>query len=177
GAAFSPALAQLFAEHDRALFDVLSFRRDMEALAIERACRQGSDTDLAVVQAIFEKMEVAHSKGDRPEEAKLDAEFHLAIIEASHNVIMIHMMRSMYDLVRSGVFYNRQIMFQQKTTRDLILDQHGRINAALQDRDPGAARKAVEDHLDFVDTALQDNRRAAENEQTAKRRLTQEQSR
>jgi di/tripeptidase len=89
-------------------------------------------------------MEIAHSKRNPADEAELDAEFHLAIIEASHNVIMLHMMRSMFQLLREGVFYNRKVMFKRRTTRGALLDQHRAINAALQARDPDAARRAVE---------------------------------
>ena len=39
GSAFAPALTQLFARHDEAVFDYLSFRRDMEGLAAARAAR------------------------------------------------------------------------------------------------------------------------------------------
>ena len=46
GGAFSPPLIELFARHDEAVFDYLSFRRDMEGLAAERAARLASDTDL-----------------------------------------------------------------------------------------------------------------------------------
>ena len=53
GSAFSPALTALFARHDEAAIDYLAFRRDMEGLAAERAARLGSDTDLAVISAIF----------------------------------------------------------------------------------------------------------------------------
>ena len=54
-------------------------------------------------------------------EAQLDAQFHMAIIEASHNVVMLHMMRSMYQLLRDGVFYNRQVMFKQKDNPQRIV--------------------------------------------------------
>src|SRR6056297_2434474 len=57
GAAFSPALIRLISSHDEAVFDVIAFRRDMESLAAERAARLGSDTDLAVIDATFRKME------------------------------------------------------------------------------------------------------------------------
>ena len=143
GSVFSDALAQLFASHDEAVFDYVSFRRDLEGLAAERAAAQGSDTDLAVVDTIFRKMEAAHAKRDPTDEARLDAEFHLAIIEASHNVVMLHLMRAMFDLLRAGVFYNRQAMFRQRTTRDMLLDQHRAINTAVQARDPAAARAAA----------------------------------
>jgi len=171
GSAFSPALIRLFASHDEAVFDYLSFRRDMEGLAAERAARHGSDTDLKVIDAILHKMEAAHHKRNPTDEAELDAEFHLSIIEASHNVIMLHMMRSMYDLLKEGVFYNRQMMFRQRMTRDMLLDQHRAINDALQRRDPEGARAAVSRHLDFVERALSDQQKADRNEEIARKRL------
>ena len=174
GSAFSPALIRLFGAHDEAVFDYLDFRRDLEGLAAERAARLGSDTDLAVVAAILAKMENAHPRRNPEDEAALDAQFHMAIIEASHNVIMLHMMRSMFDLLREGVFYNRQVMFRQKNMREILLEQHRAINAALQARDPGNARKAVEAHMSFVREALSEERRASQNEAVARLRLAQE---
>jgi len=177
GSAFSPALVKLFATHDAAVMDYLSFRRDMEGLAAERAARLGTQTDLKVIDAIFTKMETAHQKRNPDDEAQLDADFHLAIIEASHNIIMLHMMRSMYDLLREGVFYNRGIMFKQRMTRDNLLDQHRAINTALQARDPEGARAAVAAHLDFVKQALTDQQKVDENEAFAKKRFEHEQKR
>ncbi|MEM9436157.1 MAG: FadR/GntR family transcriptional regulator [Pseudomonadota bacterium] len=174
GSAFSPALMRLFAAHDEAVFDYLSFRRDLEGLAAERAARLGSDTDLAVIAAVMEKMEEAHKKRSGEEEAALDAEFHLAIIEASHNTVMLHMMRSMFTLLREGVFYNRKIMFKQRTTRDNLLAQHRAINAALQARDAAAAKEAVANHLTYVESCLNDHRLALRNEAIARQRLNHE---
>ncbi|MDR9486316.1 MULTISPECIES: FadR/GntR family transcriptional regulator [Sediminimonas] len=177
GGAFSSALVKLFASHDEAVFDYISFRRDMEGLAAERAARLASDTDLRVIQTVLDKMEAAHTKRNPADEARLDADFHLAIIEASHNIIMLHMMRSMYQLLREGVFYNRQIMFKQRTTRDMLLDQHRAINEGLQARDPDAARRAVEAHLNYVERALTDQQTADRNEDIARLRLDHEQTR
>jgi GntR family transcriptional repressor for pyruvate dehydrogenase complex len=177
GNAFSPALTRLFASHEDALLDYIAFRRDIEGIAAARAARQGSDTDLALVDTIFRKMEAAHSARDAVAEAALDADFHLAITEASHNVVMLHMMRSMMDLLRRGVFYNRSIMFRQSTTREALLDQHRAINAAVQARDPDGAQAAVEAHLSYVREALRDQREADAHEDTARLRLAQEAAR
>jgi GntR family transcriptional repressor for pyruvate dehydrogenase complex len=177
GGAFSPALIRLFAAHDEAVFDYIAFRRDMEGLAAERAARLASDTDLRVIQTIFDKMVAAHTKRDPADEALLDADFHLSIIEASHNVIMLHMMRSMYELLREGVFYNRQIMFRNRSTRDLLLEQHRAINEGIQARDPIGARRAVEAHLNFVEQALTDQKRAERHEAIARQRFEHEQRR
>lgn len=169
--AFSPALADLFARHDEAAIDYIAFRRDMEGLAAERAARLASDTDLAVISAIFAKMDDAQTPEDA---ARLDAQFHMAIIEASHNVVMLHMMRAMYDLLRGGVFYNRQIMFKQQTKRADLMDQHRAIHDALLSRDAPAARAAVETHLSYVERALLDHQRTARHEDVAQQRLDQE---
>lgn len=171
GSAFSPALTKLFETHDEAVFDYIAFRKDMEGLAAERAAKLGSPSDLAVIQKLYDKMEASHSKGNAGEDAKLDAQFHMAIIEASHNVVMLHMMRSMFDLLKTGVFYNRQIMFKQRATRDLLLDQHKAINTAIQARKPEAARAAVQTHLSYVETCLFDQKKAEKNEEIAKLRL------
>ena len=105
------------------------------------------------------------------DEARRDAAFHLSILEASHNVVLLHMMRSMFDMLREGVFYNRQKMFQQQTTRASLLDQHRAINDALQARRPEAARAAVEAHLSFVERALRDQQLADRNAHIARQRL------
>ncbi len=177
GSAFAPALIDLFSTHEEAVFDYVAFRRDLEGMAAERAAKIGSDTDLQVIDAIFVKMEAAHQKRDPADEAGLDADFHMAIIEASHNVVMLHMMRSMYELLRQGVFYNRQVMFKNRVTRDNLLDQHRAINAAIQARNPAAARVAVEAHMNFVEQSMADQIKAARNEVVAKQRLDHERSR
>lgn len=171
GPAFSEPLIRLFSRHDEAVFDFIAFRRDMEGLAAERAARFGSDTDIAVIAEIFGKMEAAHESRSGSAEARLDAEFHMAIIEASHNLVMLHMMRAMYQFLREGVFFNRQALFRQRTTRTALLGQHRAIFDAISTRDAGTARAAVETHLDYVEQAVIDLRRSERNEAIARQRL------
>ena len=170
-AAFSESLVRLFSDHDEALFDYISFRRDLEGMSAERAARFGSDMDLRVINTIYRKMEAAHQKRDPSEEARLDAEFHLSIVEASHNIIMLHMMRAMFNLLHEGVFYNRQMIFRQRGTRDELLAQHSAVNDALQARDPVGARQAAEAHLTYVETLMSDLKRSERNEEIARLRF------
>ncbi|MDF1871763.1 FCD domain-containing protein [Vannielia sp.] len=172
GAAFPPALVRLFSRHREAVYDYIAFRRDLEGQAAARAAVHGTPSDLKVIKAALEAMEAAHRARPAPErEAELDAAFHLAILEASHNVVLLHMMRAMYELLKQGVFYHRQVMFRQKPTRDTLLDQHRAINAAIQARDPEAAREAVEAHLGFVERALTEQDKAKTQEAIARQRL------
>lgn len=173
GSSFSPALVQLFSRHEEAVFDYIAFRRDMEGLAAERAVLMGSDLDLQVIQTAYDKMaQTLSGRADPNRDADLDAAFHMAIFEAGHNVVMLHMMRSMYELLREGVFYNRTRMFHQGNMRQELLAQHGAINDALQARDATAARAAVETHLDFVETSLTAQFRADRNAAIAQQRIS-----
>ena len=150
GEAFAPPLIELFATHETALYDYLAFRRDLEGLAAFRAAAQATEHDREVISAVFARMEAAHSRRSPDEEARLDAEFHMAVVEAAHNVVMLHMMRSMFELLRRGVFYNRDALFALRETRDALLDQHRAIRDAVVEGRPDAARAAVEAHLDYV---------------------------
>jgi GntR family transcriptional repressor for pyruvate dehydrogenase complex len=177
GSAFSPPLIRLFATHDEALFDYLSLRRDLESLAAERAARLAGQSDLDLIRSVFSRMEAAHDRRDPEEEAALDADFHLAITEASHNVMLLHMMRSMFDLLKAGVFTNRKILFSHRTTRATLLDQHRAILDAVTARDPAGARAAVEAHLDYVESAMREQRRQMQNDATARLKLAREKTR
>lgn len=164
GTAFAEPLVKLFATHDEAVFDYVAFRRDMEGMAAARAADMASDTDLKMIDGIFTRMAAAQEAGDHQKELALDAEFHLTIMEASHNVVMLHMMRAMFAMLRQGIFYNRQSMFNEADVNAAMLSQHRAINAALQDRDAAAARRAAEAHMDFVANALRKARKLQEHE-------------
>lgn len=171
GSAFSPALVRLIARHPQAVADYLSFRKDLEGLAAERAAISATDSDLAVINETLRQMQAMHPQNDPQAESALDVAFHMAIIEASHNVIALHMMRSMYDLLRAGVFYNRTRLFQPGEARIRLLAQHEAINAALQARDGPGARQRIHEHLDFVAEMLQAARKAEAQDDLARIRL------
>ncbi len=112
-------------------------------------------------------MEEAAQKRNPDEEAAIDAEFHMTIVEAAHNVVMLHMLRSLYDLLVRGVFYNRNVIYSLPERRSMLLDQHRAIRDAVVGRDPKAARAAVEAHMDFIAEALRDANRMRSREQVA----------
>ncbi|SET23298.1 FCD domain-containing protein [Oceanicella actignis] len=171
GQAFAPPLIELFATHDQALYDYLSFRRDLEGLAAARAAAQATEGDRAVIARVFARMEAAHARRNPDEEARLDAEFHMAVVEAAHNVVMLHMMRSMFELLRRGVFYNRDALFALRPARDALLEQHRAIRDAVLAGRPDEARAAVEAHLDYVAAMMREVGRRASLEQVARLRL------
>ncbi|MEM0990702.1 MAG: FCD domain-containing protein [Pseudomonadota bacterium] len=174
GSAFTPPLIELFASHDTALFDYIAFRRDLEGLAAERAALNATQADLDILDSVFDRMEAAAAKRKPDEEAALDAQFHMTIVEAAQNVVMLHMMRTLYDLLVRGVWYSREAVYAIRDRRSKLMEQHREIRDAIKARDPKAARQAVEAHMDFVAQALREADRARTREEVAELRRQHE---
>ncbi len=174
GNAFSGPLIELFATQDVALFDYIEFRRDLEGVAAARAAERATKADRETISALFARMVQAHDRRNPADEAALDADFHMAIVEAAHNVVMLHMARSLYELLRRGVFYNRSLTYAEQDSRNKLLSQHRAIHDAVIAGDPDAARLAVEQHMDFIKIHLAAADRVRGREEIAKLRQEQD---
>lgn len=109
------------------------------------AALRGTDADRETLSEHFAAMERAHANEDPTEEAERDADFHYAIAEASHNTVLMHVMRGLLDLLRRDVIFNRMRLYKRPDARDVLLRQHRAIYAAIMARDAEAARAAAQD--------------------------------
>ncbi|MHA1189405.1 MAG: FadR/GntR family transcriptional regulator [Alphaproteobacteria bacterium] len=156
GTVFQEPMAELIRRIPRATADYLEFRRDIEGLAAGYAAERATDADLAILDQLIADMDCAHATGDPGRESALDVSFHTAVIEAGHNNVFLHMMRSCYRLMAEGVIHNRARLYGRGEWRGQLLAQHRAIAAAIADRDRDAAVRAAQDHVDFVARALRE---------------------
>lgn len=165
GAVFSEPLVELIARHPAAIEDYLDFRSDVEGLAAAKAAERATQADRALLSRIVEAMAAAFEAGDHEAEARLDVEFHQAIGDAAHNMILLHTLRACYRLLETGVYFSQQKLFGHPGARAALLDQHQTILARIIATDSDGARQAAEAHIAFVRQALaeagRDNARAA----------------
>jgi GntR family transcriptional repressor for pyruvate dehydrogenase complex len=130
-----------------ARIDVMELRSVIEAEAAALAAERGSELDRDLISQRFEAMITAHQRQDVAEIALTDAEFHFAIYEASHNVMMMHMMRSLETVLRSNVYLNRRNLYEHRVQKDSQLIEHQAIYEAILARDPAQAREAARLHM------------------------------
>jgi GntR family transcriptional repressor for pyruvate dehydrogenase complex len=104
---------------------------------------------------------------------ELDVEFHQAIGEATHNIVIIHVLRACYRLLADGVFYNRSRLYGQAGSRDQLLAQHKALRDAICAGDPEAARQAAIDHIDYVAASMKDAAEAGARAEIGTLRLMQ----
>ena len=131
-------------------FDVQEARIVLEGGTAWYAAQRATPEDLLNIRRCYEQ--ISHSQGlcNDDQAAQADAKFHLAIAEASHNLVLIQMMRSLFDLLQFNVVLGRRKVYSEPRRFDQLHLQHHQVMAAIERRDPEAARKAVCGHIEFV---------------------------
>lgn len=176
GEVFSRPLVDLIRRHRQATRDYLEYRRELEGLTAELAARRATETDRQLLRKILEKMREAHRDGRFEEELGCDVEFHTAVGDAAHNIILMHTLRACYRLLSDGIFYNRRVIFNIAGAHDAVMAQHEAIGGAILDGDPSAARRAAEAHIDFIAQVTQEAERAGEWDRIARLKFMQRKS-
>lgn len=149
-------LARLLSAHPEATFDYLEFRGGVEAMAAYHAALRATDVDREVLRQILDRMERSHRIDDPREEAEADTDLHMAIYDAAHNIVLLHIMRSLADMLRKDVFYNREMLYARRGVREMLLTQHMNIGKAILDGDADRARDAAQAHIDFTGRTLRE---------------------
>ncbi|MBI2236259.1 MAG: FCD domain-containing protein [Magnetospirillum sp.] len=171
GQGFTEPLYAILRSRPETTFDYLEFRCLVEGAATQLAATRATEVDRAIIDKSFRAMVAAHGKDDPSDEAEADADFHLAIYEASHNVVMLHIMRALSEMLRKEVFYNRSKLYQRKGVRELLLDQHRAVHEAVMAGNPAAALAAAEAHINFTREALQEIAKADARLEVSLRRI------
>ena len=107
----------------------------------------------------------------RAEEGEADANFHLAIAEASHNAVLLHTIRGLFDLLKRNVVTNIGGMYKQRSeTRDMLISQHRELYLAIIEGRAEDAREVASRHLVYVQEVLEEVRQEVQRMARAERR-------
>jgi GntR family transcriptional repressor for pyruvate dehydrogenase complex len=130
------------------IFDLIEVRKAMEVWGASQAAQRATEEDIKRLESIIQEMEKAIEEGRDWD--KEDADFHLAIAQATHNMVQTHIMSTMYDLLRESVAK----VFTDKTKMKKLFQQHSRILNAIKNHSPEKARERTLEHLDYVDSEV-----------------------
>ena len=173
GTVFSDEIFDLIRRHPKAQSDYFEFRRDLEGIIAEHAALRATDADKLILTRIMEVMREHHAQGDIRAESEADFEFHQAIVEASHNMLMLHTMRSCYKLLSEGLFYSRIHLYEWPGVQDALLEQHEALYKAIMEGKPAEAKKAAQNHMTYVEQTLNRTNQAGTWEEISRMRLSQ----
>jgi GntR family transcriptional repressor for pyruvate dehydrogenase complex len=130
------------------LFDLIEVRKAIEAWSAYYSAQRATEDDIKQLGRIIEEMRATFVEGISWE--KQDADFHLAIAQATHNTIQTHIMSTIYNLLRESVAK----VFTDRVKIKKLLEQHQQIFNAIKNHLPDKARERILNHLDYVESEV-----------------------
>jgi GntR family transcriptional repressor for pyruvate dehydrogenase complex len=117
-------------------------RSILEVEIVHLAALRATDREIGDLRELVAEM--CSQRADLGEFARLDGVFHQRLAEITHNPLLSLMVDSVRDLIQ-------QIRLQVQVcaeTRDALIDEHGRIVAAIAARDGAGAGQVMTQHLE-----------------------------
>ena len=136
-------LHRLLKEDMQMVFELIEVRKAMETWNAYHAAKRATAADIANLEKSTESMRIKIEQEMSVVEA--DANFHLAISEATHNKIQTHLMFSIYDILKESLG-----KYLERIKMSDIYDQHCKVVDAIKKRDPDLAAVRMREHLDYV---------------------------
>ncbi|WP_127347655.1 pyruvate dehydrogenase complex transcriptional repressor PdhR [Pseudidiomarina mangrovi] len=146
-------LLQLLTQHPESQFDLLEFRHALEGISSYYAAMRGTPADLAAIEAAFANI-ADDCSVELAQQAQALADFNLRICEASHNVILLHLVRSMQPILLKNIQQNLGDLAHKPGIIQQLHEHRRHIVAAIAAGEPEQARDACHQLLAFIEHAL-----------------------
>ncbi|KPH62743.1 transcriptional regulator PdhR [Pseudoalteromonas porphyrae] len=145
-------LFDLISKHPESQFDLLEFRHALEGIAAYYAALRGTGTDFEKVKQSFDYIALADV--DLQQKAKAINAFHFSVAEASHNVVLLHLVRGMQALLEQNVLQNLTVLLEKPHISKQLAQHRRLLMDAVIEGNPEQARLASNAHLAFIEEAL-----------------------
>ncbi|MEG3147061.1 FadR/GntR family transcriptional regulator [Sphingomonas sp. RT2P30] len=133
---------------DIGAFELTEARRLFEAEAAALAAVSIDDAEIAALEALIVDMERENDEHVSGEHA--DREFHMTIARATRNSAVVDVIESLWEARNRSPLCQHMLARARAVGVVPRIDEHQTILAALRERNPKAARKAMRDHLGRV---------------------------
>ncbi len=151
---FADPLFELMSNSSESQFDLLEFRHGMEGMSSYYAAMRGTTADFEQIQAKHDEIGSSQLEDDFRVEAKAVFAFYLAICAASHNAVILHLARSMSELLIDNIEQNLTILAKRPDIFSKITDYRTRLLDAIISGQPQKAWGASHRHLAFIEEVL-----------------------
>ncbi|RUO75863.1 pyruvate dehydrogenase complex transcriptional repressor PdhR [Idiomarina seosinensis] len=146
-------LFELLAKHPESQFDLLEFRHALEGISSFYAALRGTDADLDRIKISINSIMETQSD-DIHHQVDALVNFYLRIAEASHNVVLLHVVLGMQELLAENIKQNLQILAQNPGVLEQLNQHRSQIAKAIVNGKPEQARDACHQHLSYIEQAL-----------------------
>ncbi len=144
----NPLTGLIRSQQERAL-DVIEVRKGMESWTAFYAAQRALPEDIRRMEEIINAMERNLDQMSASED--LDANLHILIARATHNIVWLHLMQTIFDAMKEFQQTVWRAVYLTNEDHHLLYNHHKRIFETIKDRNPEAAREAMLNHLTFAE--------------------------
>lgn len=126
------------------LIDLLEVRLGIEGQGAYLAAIRRTDHDLDDIKTAYQKLENAYSI-NKPA-AEEDHEFHLTVVKASQNMMLVQHVMLFSDKFLKSVNELRNKSIRSNRSKEVLIE-HLAIYKAIEEKDPNKSQKAMWTHL------------------------------
>jgi DNA-binding FadR family transcriptional regulator len=134
------------AEAEWGPLELIRARRVVEGETAALAAQQATRRDLQAMSRAIEHMRTLADRNEMPLES--DRAFHLAIVAACGNTVLIETVQTYWDSRRGPIFMRLGGYFETAQSWRSAIAEHEAIRDAIAAHDPAAARAAMHAHMD-----------------------------
>ncbi len=134
------------------VFELLEIRKAMEGWAAYLAAERATKENIERLENIIQKDQ--ENLKNNLNDAKTDADFHVAISMATQNTLQSHLMATWHNLLWNTQKLSREKIFRKEENRKMIAEQHLNIFRAIKERNKDRASIEAKKHIDFVEKEL-----------------------
>jgi GntR family transcriptional regulator, transcriptional repressor for pyruvate dehydrogenase complex len=146
---FLDPLHHLLMDDIRIAFDLIEVRKAIEAWNAYYAACRATETDILRLEDNMVAMQAKIRMGLSLEAE--DADFHLAVSQATHNKIQTHIMFTIYDVLKNSIG-----KYYDKIDPNTILEHHRKVVDAIRRKDADLAREGILEHLNYVESRIKE---------------------
>jgi DNA-binding FadR family transcriptional regulator len=121
--------------------ETMEVRAHLEALAVRLACERRTDTDLERLEEILARTaDVLSGNGNI---ASVDTEFHVALVDATHNSVLVRVLNAFYRFTAR----RREVLFADRAQGIASCRDHRKLVSLVRDRDADKAEVLILRHM------------------------------
>lgn len=170
---FSDPLLNLLSSHPETQLDLLETRHAMEGISAYFAALRGTEEDFARIQHCLERIHHAKESKDLEAESAEVMQFLIALTEASHNVVLLHIVRSFAPLLEQNILQNFKLLRRRPEAVEKVSKHRANIVDAIVEGLPEKAREMSHSHLAYIEETLLDLTREESRRERSLRRMQQ----
>jgi GntR family transcriptional repressor for pyruvate dehydrogenase complex len=137
-----------FVKREEAIVDLMEVRAILETWAAKTAAVRATEEEIAHMKEYLDEMKSALDKGEVGHIS--DANFHSTISYATSNVLLIHIINTIYQWVEKVSYEVRSRLYMDRERFETLYVQHQKIFEAIKSRNPEASYKAMLEHMEYV---------------------------